>query len=68
MTLKLYCTCGAYRRGSLPGYLAAVMLRDWEQNHTDEGHAPCDARTAQRARAKAENDWALAERRAEKAI
>jgi hypothetical protein len=54
--IRLFCTCGAYRRGHLPDYIAALVLKDWATQHTGEGHAPCTPKEAARARANAEKE------------
>lgn len=51
---RLHCTCGARWAGTLPAVVAARFREIWDAAHSGEGHAPCDAITARRARAKAE--------------
>lgn len=48
-----YCTCGDSAHGSVaPAEKLPKLKALWESAHTGEGHAPCDAKTAARARAK----------------
>lgn len=55
MKLKLFCTCGATATGTIsPDAKAERLKQIWEQCHTGEGHAPCDAKTASRARRREE--------------
>jgi len=47
-----YCRCGAAWRGDLPADKAAAVERVWRQAHDGDGHGPCDAAAARRARAR----------------
>lgn len=51
MTEKRYCICGAAY--SAPK-VAAVIWSSWDEQHTGEGHAPCTATEASRARRRNE--------------
>lgn len=53
-----YCTCGASLTVTTndPGGWRR-FVREWQSGHQGPGHASCDAQTASRARAKAENDY-----------
>ena len=54
-TGKLSCICGAsWRFVSVTVSGADALKREFEAEHTGEGHAPCDARTAARNRRRAE--------------
>lgn len=54
MKLKLYCTCGAYSRGTMSSTLANALMASWDRTHQGDGHAPCGEATARRARVRAE--------------
>ena len=57
MDVFLYCTCGAEWKGrDLPPKIAAFVESQFRDAHKDEGHAPCDAATARRARSKSEKE------------
>ena len=56
--LQLHCTCGAKWAGALPEGVDTIFREMWDSAHAGEGHAPCDAATARRARAKAERQAA----------
>lgn len=54
MKLKLYCTCGDSATGTIsPDAKAHSFVENvWKKFHTGDGHAPCDAKTAAKARRK----------------
>ena len=58
MKLALYCTCGASATGTIkPNAKAEAFKKNvWLPNHSGPGHAPCDQRTAARARAREERN------------
>lgn len=53
--IRSYCICGSKLDArSTPPDAAEELHRTWrEKLHTGEGHGPCDAATAHRARKKA---------------
>jgi len=56
MKIQHYCKCGAYWYGEVTPEGAATIEEYWQKNHSGEGHEPCDARTAARARTKSEHE------------
>jgi hypothetical protein len=57
MKIALYCTCGAAAVGTMtPDSKAKKFVeKTWPKMHPyGEGHEPCDAKTARKARQKAE--------------
>jgi hypothetical protein len=57
MKLSLYCTCGASGTGTIkPDAKAEKFKTMWLETHSGPGHAPCDQKTAARARAKSERE------------
>lgn len=55
MKLALYCICGAVWKGDgIPKIVMDQIVTEWIKTHTGGDHHPCNARTAARARAKAE--------------
>lgn len=52
MKVSRYCICGASEHGDLPPKMAKSFADLWAVQHAGPGHAPCDARTASRARAE----------------
>jgi len=54
MRMRRHCTCGAAWACTAPRAMVEGVLRIWEEEHSGPGHAPCDAKTAARARARAE--------------
>jgi hypothetical protein len=53
--VAIYCTCGDSMVGTVsPDEKAAALVQIFWKHHAGEGHGPCDAKTANRARAKAE--------------
>lgn len=56
MRIALYCTCGASSVGTIsPDAKAKSFIEKiWNASHSGKGHAPCDAKTAARARRKEE--------------
>lgn len=63
--LRLICRWGAYWLLPAGWPTAKALLAEWERLHgpaAGEGHGPCDARTAARARWRADDEAAAAER------
>ena len=56
MQVAWYCECGAAWKGFLPDNVVAKFKAAWDSVHTGPGHALCDAKTASRARMKAEDE------------
>ena len=54
--IALHCTCGAAWTCSAPAGRAAATQALWDSAHCGAGHAPCSAKQARRARAKAEKE------------
>jgi hypothetical protein len=54
--MKLYCTCGASGTGTITPDAKArhFVEKIWTPIHSGEGHSPCDAKTAAKARRKAD--------------
>lgn len=51
--MKLYCKCGAAWTGTLGSKrLDAHLEAEFYKIHSGDGHEPCDAKTAARARGK----------------
>lgn len=48
----LYCTCGAGWTGTVSKNGHGIVLRYWNEIHSGDGHALCDARLAFRRRAQ----------------
>ncbi len=57
-SLRFYCTCGGALQASISKDSAAQEVeRIWNSFHSGEGHSPCDARAASRARAREEAEF-----------
>ena len=56
--VKRYCTCGAAWAGSFPRGAAGFIESAFEEIHQGDGHQPCDAKTAARARERQERKQA----------
>jgi len=53
---KAYCICGGSRLIVGPPKAVEEVLREFWERHSGEGHGPCDAKTAAKARRKAEEE------------
>jgi len=53
MRTQVYCTCGAsWSARNVPLSAWRQIMKEWKSAHNGEGHAPCDAHRAARARRK----------------
>ncbi len=57
--VRLYCKCGGAWVGNVSPKAAELVLVVFKEDHSGEGCAPCDSKTASRARMKAERKEVL---------
>jgi len=51
------CICGARWTGTVGNKVGKFLLREWEKEHSGEGHKPCDSKTSYKARSTEHIDW-----------